>query len=97
VKNHYVYSLHEGFSNQPFYVGVTEHPKRRLNAHKAAADGRRQDSLTGCGIKSADISMRILAACDERHTAELIEQCLIEHYRLIIINQKRVKVAPAGS
>lgn len=87
---HHVYALHDGFSNTPFYIGVTQHPKRRLWAHRRAAEGKRQDSLTGCGVKSEDISMRLLAQCDERHTAELIETCLIEHYKLVIVNKKQV-------
>lgn len=86
----YVYGLYEGFSNVPFYIGVTVDPKDRLWCHKAAADGKRQDALTGCGIKSSDISMRLLANCDERHTAELIEQCLIEHYDIVVVNKKRL-------
>ncbi len=86
----YVYGLYEKFSNVPFYIGVTATPSRRLWAHKAAADGKRQDSLTGCGVKSKDISMRLLAQCDDRSSAELIEKCLIEHFKLIIVNKKQV-------
>lgn len=90
IDQHFVYALHEGIANQPFYVGVTQHPKRRLWAHRAAADGKRQDSLTGCGIKGKDISMRVLCQSDARETAELIERCLIEHYKIIIINRRQV-------
>lgn len=90
MTQHYVYALHDGVSSFPFYVGVTQHPRRRLSAHKAAADGRRKDSLTGCGIKGKDISMRILCSSDERHVAELIESCMIEHYKIVIINRKQI-------
>lgn len=89
-QQHFVYSLHESVNSQPFYVGVTSHPKRRLWAHKAAADGKRQDSLTGCGIKGKDISMRVLCASDARETAELIERCLINHYSIVIVNRRQV-------
>lgn len=87
---HYVYALHEKFSNVPFYIGVTRNPTQRLQSHRAAANGTRQDSLTGCGIKGADISMRLLCNADERHTAELIERCLIEHYKISLINKKQL-------
>ena len=90
MKKHHVYGLYDGFSNVPFYIGVTANPKARLWAHKAAADGKRQDSLTGCGVKGKDISMRLLAQCDERHTAELIEDCLIEHYKIVVVNKKQL-------
>lgn len=86
----HVYGLYANLSNKPFYVGITAHPKRRLWAHRAAADGKRQDSLTGCGFKGKDIEMRLLAECDERHNAELIERCLIEHYKIIVINKKQL-------
>jgi predicted GIY-YIG superfamily endonuclease len=89
--NHYVYGLYEGFANHPFYIGVTQHPKRRLWAHKAALDGKRQDSLTGCGVKSADVSMRLLATCDDRANAETIEAALTQHYAIIIVNRKIYK------
>lgn len=86
----HVYGLYDGFSNVPFYIGVTVHPKRRLSAHKAAADGRRKDSLTGCGVKAADISMRLLAACDDRGNAETIEKALQKHYDLHIVKVERL-------
>jgi predicted GIY-YIG superfamily endonuclease len=84
----YVYGLYEGFKNIPFYIGVTEYPKRRLWAHKAALDGKRQDSLTGCGVKSVDVTMRLLANCDDRAHAEVIEKALINFYHLAIVNKK---------
>ena len=89
MTQHHVYSLHDGFSNVPFYIGVTLRPAQRLSSHKAAANGTRQDSLTGCGIKASNISMRLLCSCDERHIAELIERCLIEHYKIAVINKKQ--------
>lgn len=86
----YVYGLYEGFSNVPFYIGVSVDPKDRLWCHRAAADGKRQDALTDCGVKGEDISMRLLAECDTRYNAELIEDCLIEHYGIVVINKKRL-------
>lgn len=86
----HVYGLYNELCNVPFYIGVTLYPKRRLNAHRAAANGTRRDSINGCGVKGADISMRLLAYCDERHTAELIEKCLIEHYKIAIVNKKQL-------
>ena len=96
MKPTYVYGLYQGFSNRPFYIGVSMHPKRRLNAHKAAADGRRRDSLSGCGIPSAEISMRLLAECDDRGNAETIEQALQKHYDLHIVKVERL-VRETGS
>ena len=87
---HHVYGLHAGFSNTPFYIGVTSSPKKRLWSHRAAADGKRQDSLTGCGVKGREISMRLLCETDDRCTAELIERCLIEHYKIVIVNKKQL-------
>ena len=88
----YVYGLYEGFSNVPFYIGVSMHPKRRLSAHRAAADGKRRDSLTGCGVKANDISMRLLAECDDRGNAETIERALQHYYGLkIVTTEKLVK------
>lgn len=92
----HVYGLYDGFSNVPFYIGVTNSPKKRLWAHRAAADGKRQDSLTGCGVKGSDISMRLLAKCDDRCTAELIEDCLIEHFKIVIVNKKKLYKPHAG-
>ncbi len=96
MKHTFVYGLYEGFSNVPFYVGVSMHPKRRLSAHRAAADGRRKDSLTGCGVKSADISMRLLAVCDDRGYAETIETALQKHYNLHVVKVERL-VRETGS
>jgi len=90
VRITYVYGLYEGFSNVPFYIGVSMHPKRRLSAHRAAADGRRRDSLTDCGIKASDISMRLLAECDDRGNAETIEKALQAYYNLHIVTQERL-------
>lgn len=86
----YVYGLYEGFSNVPFYVGVTVTPKRRLSAHKAALDGRRRDSLSGCTVKSDECSMRLLAQCDDRGHAETIEHALQAHYGLKIVTTERL-------
>jgi predicted GIY-YIG superfamily endonuclease len=86
----HVYGLYEGFSNHPFYIGITFEPKRRLWAHRAAADGKRTDSLTGCGVKGADISMRLLAQCDDRAHAETIERALQAHYKLKIVTTERL-------
>lgn len=90
VRITYVYGLYEGFSNVPFYIGVSMHPNKRLNAHKAAADGRRRDSLTGCGIKAKDISMRLLAECDDRGNAETIEKALQQYYGLHIVKTEKL-------
>lgn len=90
MKPIYVYGLYEGFSNVAFYIGVTIAPKRRLSAHKAAADGRRVDSLSGCGVKGDDISMRILATCDDRANAETIERALWAHYEIKIVKRERL-------
>lgn len=86
----HVYGLYDGFSNRPFYVGVTNDPKRRLWCHKAALDGKRQDSLTGCTVNSADVTMRLLATCDDRANAETIEKALWSHYGLKIVKQERL-------
>lgn len=86
----YVYGLYEGFSNHPFYIGVTFEPKRRLWAHRAAADGKRVDSLTGCGVKGADISMRLLAECDDRAHAEMIEKALQQYHKVKIVTVERL-------
>ena len=88
MKVTYVYGLYEGFSNLPFYIGVTHDPKRRLWCHKAAAGGKRKDSLTGCGVKPDDISMRLLANCDDRGHALTIEKALQKHYDLHIVETK---------
>lgn len=90
MKPIYVYGLYEGFSNHAFYIGVTVSPKSRLNSHRAAADGRRQDSLTGCGIKAADISMRIMATCDDRGHAETIEKALQAFLGVKVVNTTRL-------
>jgi len=90
VRITYVYGLYEGFSNVPFYIGVSMHPKRRLSAHRAAADGKRKDSLTGCGIKAAEISMRLLAECDDRGNAETIEKALQSFYELSVVTSERL-------
>ena len=86
----FVYALYEGFSNHPFYVGVSMHPKKRLSAHRSAADGKRKDSITGFNVKGADISMRLLAECDDRGNAETIERALQVHWGLHIIRQERL-------
>lgn len=86
----YVYGLYEGFSNHPFYVGVTTSPKRRLWCHKAALDGKRQDSLTGYSVRSEDVTMRLLAECDDRANAETIERALWVHYGLKIVKQEKL-------
>ena len=86
----YVYGLYEGFSNIPFYVGVTVTPKRRLSAHKAALDGRRKDSLSGCKVKADDCSMRLFAECDDRGNAETIERALQHHYGLKIVTVEKL-------
>lgn len=72
----FVYGLYDGLSNQAFYVGITSSPKKRLWCHKAALDGKRKDSLTGCAVKSAGVTMRLFAACDDRANAEMIEKAL---------------------
>lgn len=87
----HVYGLYEGFSNRPFYIGVTVEPKKRLWAHRAAADGKRQDSLTGCGISGRDITMRLLAQCDDRAHAETIEKALQHHFGVIVIVKEELK------
>lgn len=92
----YVYGLYDGFSNVPFYIGVTVKPKQRLNAHKAALDGRRRDSLTGCTVKSDECSMRLLAQCDDRGHAMTIENALQVHYGLKIVTTERL-VTEEGS
>jgi predicted GIY-YIG superfamily endonuclease len=86
----YVYGLYEGFSNVPFYIGVSMEPKRRLSAHRSAANGKRKDSLTGCGVRGEDISMRLLASCDDRGNAETIEKALQKHYELHIVKTERL-------
>lgn len=86
----HVYGLYEGFSNRPFYIGVTVNPKQRLNAHKAALDGRRRDSLTGCSVKAAECSMRLLAQCDDRAHAETIEKALQAHYGINVVRQEKL-------
>lgn len=86
----YVYGLYEGFSNQPFYIGVTVEPKRRLSSHKAALDGKRRDSLTGCSVRSVECSMRLLAQCDDRGHAETIERALQHHHGLKIVATERL-------
>lgn len=86
----YVYGLYEGFSNHPFYIGVTVDPKSRLWSHRAAADGRRKDSLTGCGIKGSEISMRLLAECDDRANAETIEKALQQFHGLHVVKTERL-------
>lgn len=86
----HVYGLYEGFSNHPFYVGITKAPKRRLWCHKAALDGKRQDSLTGWDVKSGDVTMRLFASCDDRANALVIEGALWKHYGLKIVRQERL-------
>lgn len=78
----WVYGLYERFSNVPFYIGISIEPRKRLWAHKAAAGGTRKDTLTGCGVKPGDITMRLLAQCDDRANAETIEQALQVHYKI---------------
>jgi predicted GIY-YIG superfamily endonuclease len=85
-----VYGLYEGFSNTPFYIGVTMHPKRRLADHKSAAGGKRRDSLTGCGVKPEDITMRLLATCDDRGNAETIEKALQAFWKLHVVKTERL-------
>lgn len=86
----HVYGLYEGFSNRPFYIGVTVDPKKRLWSHRAAANGKRVDSLTGCGVKGEDITMRLLAQCDDRSNAETIEKALQSFFDVIVITQGRL-------
>lgn len=86
----FVYGLYERFSNHPFYVGITSTPKRRLWCHKAALDGKRKDSLTGCAVKSEDVSMRLLAQCDDRANAETIEKALWTHYGIRVVKQEKL-------
>lgn len=86
----HVYGLYDGFSNQPFYIGVTYNPTSRLNAHRRAAGGHRTDSLTGCGVKPEAISMRLLAQCDDRGHAETIEKALQSHYGIHVVKQERL-------
>lgn len=86
----YVYGLYEGFSNIPFYIGVTMDPKGRLGSHRRAAAGTRQDSLTGCGVKPEEISMRLLAQCDDRANAETIEKALQSHYGIDVVKQEKL-------
>lgn len=97
TKINYVYGLYEGFSNLPFYIGVTMYPKRRLGAHRSAAKGTRTDSLTGCGVKPEDISMRLLANCDDRGNAETIEKALQSHYGIRVVKQERLVPEDNGS
>lgn len=86
----HVYALYEGFSNHPFYVGVTMYPAKRLWAHRAAADGKRKDALTGCGVEGKNISMRLLAQCDDRAHAETIEKALQIHFGVKVVKQERL-------
>jgi predicted GIY-YIG superfamily endonuclease len=89
VKQFYVYAVHSGIINgQPAYIGVTEHPKKRLWSHRAAVAGKRQDTLTGSGLDPANISMQIMATCSERGTAETVEDALQVHYGLKTYKQK---------
>lgn len=92
----YVYGLYEAFSNHPFYIGVTYTPKRRLWAHRAAADGKRVDSLTGCGVKGDDISMRLLAQCDDRGHAEMVEKALQQYHGLKVVTTEKLIVEEDG-
>jgi predicted GIY-YIG superfamily endonuclease len=86
----FVYGLYEGFSNTPFYIGVTQTPKRRLWCHKAALGGKRKDSLTGWDIDPEDVTMRLLAQCDDRGHAETIEKALQVHYEIHIVRSERL-------
>lgn len=90
MKVTHVYGLYEGFSNVPFYVGVTVDPKRRLSAHRCALKGSRTDSLTGCTVKADDVSMRLLAQCDDRGHAETIEKALQAHYGIHVVKQEKL-------
>lgn len=86
----HVYGLYEGFSNQPFYIGVSVDPKGRLSAHKATLDGRRKDALSGSIIASKDVTMRLLAQCDDRGHAETIEAALQAHFRIKVVTTDRL-------
>lgn len=86
----HVYGLYDEFSNVPFYIGVTIAPKKRLWAHKATLDGKRRDALTGCKVKSVNLSMRLLAQCDDRAHAETIEHALQIHYGIKVIKTERL-------
>lgn len=86
----HVYGLYEGFSNQPFYIGVSVDPKRRLSAHKATLDGRRKDALSGHTVKSTEVTMRLLAQCDDRGHAELIEKALQAHFGINVVTTDRL-------
>lgn len=84
----FVYGLYESFSNTPFYIGVTLHPKRRLSSHKSSLRGTRKDALSGLPIKADDVTMRLLAQCDDRGNAELIESALQVHFGHKVYKQK---------
>lgn len=86
----HVYGLYEGFCNQPFYIGITSAPKKRLWCHRAALKGKRTDSLTGVKVKSEDVTMRLLAQCDDRANAHTIEKALQDFYGVKVVNSTRL-------
>jgi predicted GIY-YIG superfamily endonuclease len=94
MKLTYVYGLYEGFSNIPFYIGVSVEPKRRLAAHKAALDGRRKDALSGTNVLSKDVTMRLLAQCDDRGHAEHIEKALQVYFGIKVVTTERLIIEP---
>lgn len=90
----HVYGLYEGFSNVPFYIGVSVDPKRRLSAHKATLDGKRKDALSGSKVASKDVTMRLLAQCDDRGHAEHIERALQVYFGIKVVTTDRLVVEP---
>ena len=86
-----VYGLYAGPATEPFYVGVTATPTRRLWAHKAAAKGDRRDSITGCGVDPASIRMSVFATHTEREVAEQQERDLIQQFGIAVINKQRYR------
>ena len=90
----YVYGLYEAFKNVPFYVGVSFEPKRRLSAHKSTLDGKRKDALSGSSVESKDVTMRLLAQCDDRGHAEHIERALQVYFGIKIVKTERLVVEP---
>lgn len=87
----WVYGLYAAFEVSPFYIGVTQNPRQRLTAHRAAASGTRLDAISGSGVDPLTMSMRLLASCEERHTAHLIEAALEEHLGVDVYQRRALK------
>lgn len=90
----YVYGLYESFSNIPFYIGVSVEPKRRLSAHKSALAGKRKDALSGTKVNPNDVTMRLLAQCDDRGHAEHIERALQVYFGIKVVKTERLVAEP---